>query len=130
PVNVSLHNKPVYEPLFDANNDDDVIYGGWDDDFLHGASGDDAILGGEALGAAFTQRYDSSGVLVGITRTDWTRPYNSGDMLAFGADFDPWHANGHVARRLGEFALYDEYDARRTVLLSADGSADKTVAGF
>ena len=33
-------------PLFDANNSDDVIFGGWDDDFLHGASGDDAIGGG------------------------------------------------------------------------------------
>jgi hypothetical protein len=25
-------------PLFDANNSDDIIFGGWDDDFLHGGS--------------------------------------------------------------------------------------------
>ena len=35
--------------------------------------------------------------LIGVVRSDWTRPYNGGDMLAFGADDDSWHHN-HPAR--------------------------------
>ena len=47
---------------------------------------------------------------------------NLGDALRFGAD-DPnaWHSNGHVAARLGEFLLYDEYDPRRAILFKPDG---------
>ena len=30
--------------------------------------------------------------------------------------------------RLGEFALYDEYDPRRTILLNGDGTVDKDAA--
>jgi hypothetical protein len=112
-------------PLYDANNSDDVIYGGWDNDFLHGAAGDDAMLGGEAPAGAYSQRYDAEGNLVGIVRSDWDRPYNPGNLLNFGADFDPWHSNQHNAGRLGEFALYDEYDPRRTILLKDDGTASK-----
>ena len=46
-------------------------------------------------------------------RTDWTRPYNRGNLLLFGADSDPWNAPKPFAPRLGEFYLYDEYDPRR-----------------
>ena len=68
-------------PLFDANNSDDVIYGGWDDDFLHGGSGDDAIAGGEALHDSYVQhfhrrRLPGDRCEDGLVRTDWTRPYN------------------------------------------------------
>ena len=48
-------------PLFDANNSDDVIFGGWDDDFLHGASGDDAIGGGSALPLSYVQHFSAGG---------------------------------------------------------------------
>jgi Ca2+-binding RTX toxin-like protein len=37
------------DPLYDAEDADDIIYGGLGDDFLHGGSGDDAISGAEAL---------------------------------------------------------------------------------
>jgi hypothetical protein len=43
-------------------------------------------------------------------------------MLAFGEDNDPWNAPKPVQSRLGEFALYDEYDPRRVVRLNDDGS--------
>jgi Ca2+-binding RTX toxin-like protein len=71
-----------------ATNADDVIFGGLGSDWLHGGSGDDAISGGEALTVAYTQVYDANGALAGVTRSDWSRPYNSGDMLRFNPD-DP-----------------------------------------
>ena len=35
---------------------------------------------------------------IGVIRTDWTRPWNPGDMLHFGADTNPWHSNHHNAQ--------------------------------
>ncbi|HLL19195.1 MAG TPA: hypothetical protein VK439_10455, partial [Rubrivivax sp.] len=111
-----------------ATNADDVIFGGLGSDWLHGGSGDDAISGGEALTLAYTQVYDANGALVGVTRSDWSRPYNSGDMLRFNPDDpDGWHADR--TRRAGEFALYDEYDPLRKITLNGDGTANKTDAG-
>ena len=62
------------------------------------------------------------GVENGVVRTDWTRPYNPGNLLLFGADADPWNAPKPFAPRLGEFFLYDEYDPRRAILFNADGT--------
>src|SRR5262249_22489224 len=62
----------------------------------------------------------------GLVRTDFTRPWNPGDILHFGADTNAWHNDHHVMTRLGEFLLYDEYDPRRTILLNDDGSVAKT----
>src|SRR5205814_7174450 len=42
PFNQTPNALGADQPLYDANNSDDVIYGGWDDDFIHGGSGDDA----------------------------------------------------------------------------------------
>ena len=108
---------------FDANNSDDVIFGGLGDDFLHGGSGDDAISGGRGARARTPLRAarQATGAVVGLVRTDWTRPFNPGDLLRFGAD-DPWLAPKPTAsRRAGEFSLYDEYDPRRAILFNADG---------
>ena len=58
----------------------------------------------------------------GLVRTDWYHPWNPGDVLHFGADTNPWHSNQHVALRLGEFLLYNEYDPRRAILFQQDGS--------
>jgi hypothetical protein len=63
---------------------------------------------------------------IGLVETDFFHPFNPGDALHFGADTNPWHANGHMAARLGEFLLYDEYDPRRAILFNADGSVWKT----
>ena len=124
-------------PLYDANNSDDVIFGGWNNpftgagavggtdqshDFLHGGSGDDAIGGGEALVESYVQHFSAGGVENGVVRTDWTRPYNRGNLLLFGADSDPWNAPKPFAPRLGEFYLYDEYDPRRAILFNPNGT--------
>ena len=120
------------EPLFDANNSDDIIFGGWGDDFLHGGSGDDAISrrrGARRLrrpdrargSSGYAQHFNAIGDLVGLEYTDFTRPYNPGDLLHFGADTNPWHANNPIELRLGEFSLYDEYDPRRAILFNAAG---------
>ena len=53
---------------------------------------------------------------------DYGHPWNTGDTLHFGADTNPWHSNGHVADRLGEFLLYNEYDPRRAILFQANGT--------
>src|SRR6185295_3687949 len=69
--------KGIQLPLYDANNSDDAIFGGWDDDFVHGAAGDDALAGGEALLGALTQHFATgTGTPNGLIRSDWTRPYN------------------------------------------------------
>jgi len=113
------------DPLFDANFADDVIYGGLGDDLLHGAVGDDAISGAEALTQSYTQYFNfNTGQLLGIALSDWTRPFNTGDMLVFGNDDDSWHAN--KPSRPGEFALYDEFDPRRVISLNADGTKSTT----
>ena len=101
-------------PVFDANNSDDIIFGGWDDDFLHGGAGDDAIVGGEALGdrhpglrgrrlrpssSRLRTASRASPAASASSRTDWTRPWNPGDILRFGADTNAWHSNHHNASR-------------------------------
>src|SRR6185503_9135699 len=127
PYNLSPNSLGLGDqPKYDANNSDD-IFGGWDDDFLRCHSGDDAIVGSEAMAQAYVQSYATPcqqevNCATGLVRTDWTRPYNPGDILHFGADTNPWHSNHHNASRLGEFLLYDEFDARRTILFKADGS--------
>ena len=54
---VQRRARSATRPLFDANNSDDIIFGGLGDDFLHGGSGDDAISGAEALSTAYVQLY-------------------------------------------------------------------------
>ncbi|MGH3368813.1 MAG: hypothetical protein ACRDPR_02330, partial [Nocardioidaceae bacterium] len=165
PFNLTPAASGADQPKFDANNSDDVIFGGLggeilpsyplvighrsnenppiglprgvQGDFLHGGAGDDAIAGGEAIWNWYTQVW-RNGVLydrdgdgnADAVRTDWTRPYNPGDLLHFGEDHDAWHDQGPIVNRLGEFALYDEYDPRRTILLNADGTANKTGTGL
>ena len=106
---------------YDANNSDDILFGGLDDDFIHGAVGDDAIGGNEALLVSYMQTYNpicdqQVNCANGLVRTDWTRPFNPGDILHFGADTNPWNSNHHNAARLGEFFLYDEFDPRRAIM--------------
>ena len=59
---------------------------------------------------------------IGLVRDRLHHPWNPGDILRFGADTNPWHSNHHIAARLGEFLLYDEYDPRRAILFNADGT--------
>ncbi|HZI44291.1 MAG TPA: calcium-binding protein, partial [Ilumatobacter sp.] len=151
----NLQPSGMDDPKFDANNSDDVIFGGLGGerlpnyplvighrnseeppfgqergiagDFLHGGAGDDAIAGGEAIWNGYAQLYnrETGALLPNAYRTDWTRPFNPGDLLHFGEDHDAWHDNGPIVTRLGEFALYDEYDPRRTIMLNANGTVNK-----
>ncbi|MGD8418786.1 MAG: matrixin family metalloprotease, partial [Gammaproteobacteria bacterium] len=113
---------------------DDVIFGGLGDDFMHGGSGDDAIAGGEALEESYapvvsdpdnaTQGSPAQGndpgvvatSLDAIVRTDFSRPYNPGNLLLFGDGDAHWNEPNPVTQRTGEFFLYDEYDPRRVIL--------------
>jgi len=129
-------------PLYDANNSDDIIFGGWGSDWIHGGAGDDAISGAEAIGtdpddnraapngtngpltaaSGYNQHYDpATGALVGLEYIDFAHPWNPGDVLHFGADTNAWHSNNHNEMRLGEFVLYDEYDPLRAILFNAGG---------
>ncbi len=133
------------DPLFDPTHADDIIFGGLGADFLHGGAGDDAISGAEALDESYGQRYGASGALEGRVRIDFYHPYNPGDALHFGPDHDYWDPglvldssqagasalidmSGQLDR-MGEFALYDEYDPRRKILVGSDGKATKDGTG-
>ena len=119
--NMSQHHV-ANQPTFDANNSDDIIFGGWGGDWIHGGAGDDAISGAEALTSGYAQHFDSAGNPVGLEYIDFAHPWNPGDVLHFGADTNAWHSNNHNALRLGEFLLYDEYDPRRVILFNGDGT--------
>ncbi|MEE4314510.1 MAG: Calx-beta domain-containing protein [Desulfofustis sp.] len=117
----------------DPQHADDVIFGGLGDDFIHGGSGDDAIAGGEALPESYApilkvdietaqQAEDPIDYLV---RTDFTRPYNPGNLLLFGDGDSHWNEPNPVLQRTGEFFLYDEYDPRRVILFNDDGTVWK-----
>jgi Ca2+-binding RTX toxin-like protein len=85
-------------PHYVALYADDVLYGGLGDDFLHGGAGNDAMSGAEAPLEGYSANL-VNGLLTQIIRTDWTRPYNPGDLLRYGD-----------GTRGSEFALYDEYN--------------------
>src|SRR5262249_26315190 len=107
-------------------HNDDIIFGGLGSDWIHGGSGDDAISGAEALTLSFTQ-IETGVELSGIAKTDYYHPFNPGDALRFNpTDPDGKFTHPHIAGRTGEFALYDENDPMRIVLLNADGTLDKT----
>jgi hypothetical protein len=120
PFNLKPNAAGGDDPLFRPHYADDIMYGGLGSDFMHGGSGDDAISGAEAMTESYGQNMTSTGAVVGVVRSDWTRPYNGGNMLNWGADSDSWHQD-HRGRG-GEFALYDEFDPRRIVRLNDDGS--------
>jgi hypothetical protein len=122
------------ETAFKGYNDD-IIYGGLGNDWLHGGSGDDAISGAEALwggdtaSKSYTQTQDVNLNLTGIAETDYSHPFNPGDALRFNP-IDPNSKHPHIAGRTGEFALYDENNPMREVLLNPDGTLSQTGSGL
>ena len=79
------------------------------------------MSGAEALAESYAPRYDAAGAVIGLMRIDYGHPGNPGDVLRFNPDDpDGWHFDR--TRRAGEFALYDEYNPRRTILFNPDGS--------
>lgn len=91
--------------------DDDIIYGGLGSDFLHGGAGDDAMSGAEALPVSAAQ---VSGALL---ITGYDTPVNPGDVLGF------------EAYKADEFALYDEFNPLRKIMLDAAGNATADGSG-
>ncbi|HZB76199.1 MAG TPA: Calx-beta domain-containing protein [Solirubrobacteraceae bacterium] len=118
PFNLRPNGAGADDPLFDPAFADDVIFGGLGDDFLHGGSGDDAISGAEALAQSYVGGYNTGGVLIGLVRSDFTRPWNAGHILHFD---DATNNNG----RAGQFPYYDEYDPLRAIMLQNDGTLAK-----
>jgi len=114
------------------HHNDDIIYGGLGSDWLHGGSGDDAISGAEALPLAAAGIPDAvqptsvAGIpgVVSVTNlviSGFDRPYNPGNILGFEpVDADGQHTEHRT--RAGEFALYDEYNPLRQIVLAASGS--------
>ena len=100
----------ISDPLFDPLFADDIVYGGLGGDFLHGGPGDDLISGAEALAAAYFEHFaayatpDETRVGV-VTRSDYTVPFNPGNVLGF------------EARKAEEFAAYDEFNPRTRIQL-------------
>ncbi|HEX6131660.1 MAG TPA: calcium-binding protein, partial [Actinomycetota bacterium] len=103
-------DDPYVDPVL--TEADDIVFGGLGDDFLHGGPGDDAISGAEALSYAATR---AGGIAV---VSSFTQPRNLGDMLSF-EEF-----------RADEFALYDEFEPRRKILLALDGTLSKDGTGI
>jgi Ca2+-binding RTX toxin-like protein len=121
-VNLTPFNvDPDGNASFDAGEADDLLFGGLGDDFLHGGSGDDGISGAEALPEA----YSLNATLDGLIRSDYERPFNPGDLLRYDPDgFDENRPDR--TGRAGEFAVYDEYDPLREILLNTTWNADVT----
>ncbi|WP_294608493.1 hypothetical protein [uncultured Roseovarius sp.] len=133
---VSSANPASHNPYFA----DDVIFGGLGTDYLHGGSGDDAVGGHEAIAEGYILLFgdgetpgidDVSGdnpdavAPIGLTRTDFTRPWNPGNILLFGDGDEHWNEPTPTRERTGEFYLYDEYDPRRVILFHDDGTVWK-----
>jgi hypothetical protein len=114
------------------SHNDDIIFGGLGNDWIHGGSGDDAISGAESLKLSYTQVENATTLdLTGIAETDYYHPFNPGDALRFNpTDPDGKFTHPHIANRTGEFALYDENNPMRKILLNADGTASSTGTGL
>ena len=97
-------------------------------DSLHGGSGDDAISGAEALPQSYTQTHDATWH-ADRPRAQRLRPPVQPGRRAALQPGRPDGKHADLAGRAGEFALYDEYDPLRKILLNADGTLDKTGAG-
>ncbi len=121
--------NPTADEIVPKGHDDDIIFGGLGNDWIHGGSGDDAISGAEALPLSYTQTEDANLNLAGIAETDYFHPYNPGDALRFNP-IDPNSLHPQIAGRTGEFALYDENDPFRQILLNPDGTLNKTGNGL
>ena len=127
--NASTDTNPAGDETAYKGTNDDIIFGGLGSDWLHGGSGDDAISGAEALTLSYTQIEDANLNLTGIAETDFGHPFNPGDALRFNP-IDPNSKHPKIAGRTGEFALYDENDPFRQILLNPDGTLNKTGTGL
>ncbi|WP_020680160.1 DUF4347 domain-containing protein [Marinobacterium rhizophilum] len=132
-VNLTPFNvdpSQVQDPLFAAQYADDIIFGGLGNDALHGGAGDDAISGAEAMaGEAYGQTSNADGNPDGgVVRIDFDRPFNPGNVLHYNP-YDVSSLRYDASRPAGEFALYDENDPLRKILLTDAGALSKDGSG-
>ena len=118
----------------------DIIFGGLNSDWIHAGAGDDAVSGAEALPAYYDGGAFGFTVVNELLQDQQQAPANSGDPNAddpFWFNFAPYNP-GDILRYEGntasdaddphgktrqEFALYDEFNPRRKVMLDANGEA-------
>ena len=125
PFNVEGSVASVQDKLYVAVYANDIIFGGLGSDFIHGGSGDDAISGAEAVPGVTAQGEPDTSTIPSF----WW-PFNPGDILDFRHP-DAGYIPGLKDGKLGEFALYDEYNARRLIpnfFLNFDPSEGTTTA--
>jgi Ca2+-binding RTX toxin-like protein len=88
------------------SNSDDIIYGGLANDFLHGGAGDDPVSGAKALVESCIGYFEPNNCdPVGVERSDYMRPFNPGNALAYGG------------RYAGEFGAYQEVASTVRIVL-------------
>jgi len=146
-INVEGELKKSVDLLaFDASlatGVNDIIYGGLNNDFIHAGGGDDAVSGGEALPAYYSGEgfgFETINSLLQLQQQAPTNPgdanadepfwfdfapYNPGDILRYEGNTDPNDPHGKTKQ---EFALYDEFNPRRKVMLDETGNAVATEA--
>ena len=123
----------------------DIIYGGLNNDWIHAGAGDDAVSGAEALPTYYDGDAFGFRVVNELLQDQQEAPINGGPSLAadpFWFSFAPYNP-GDILRYEGntaadaddphgktkqEFALYDEFNPRRKVMLDAKGEAAESEA--
>ena len=115
-IDVDGELKHTAQLYFFNHGGNDIVYGGLGDDSIHSGWGDDAVSGAEALPEYYNgELNDLLRAQQGPTAKapawyDAIAPVNPGNIL----QFDP---------AKGEFALYDEFDPWRKIMVNAQGEA-------
>ena len=118
----------------------DIIFGGLNDDWIHAGAGDDAVSGAEALPTYYDGGAFGFATINELLQTQQNAPVNTDPVLAdnpFWFTFAPYNP-GDILRYEGntasdaddphgktkqEFALYDEFNPRRKIMLDENGEA-------
>ncbi len=115
-INIEGELRHTVQLYFFNHGGNDIVYGGLGNDFIHSGWGNDAVSGAEALPEYYSgelnwllrvQQGDTAKAAVWY---DSIAPVNPGDIL----QFDP---------AKGEFALYDEFDPWRKIMVNDLGEA-------
>ncbi len=114
-IDVDGQLKHTVQLYFFNHGGNDIVYGGLGDDSIHSGWGDDAVSGAEALPEYYSGGLNyllraQQGDAKAPAWYDAIAPVNPGNIL----QFDP---------AKGEFALYDEFDPWRKIMVNAQGVA-------
>ncbi len=114
-INIEGELRHTVQLYFFNHGGNDIVYGGLGNDFIHSGWGNDAVSGAEALPEYYSGELNwllrvQQGVIANDAWYDSIAPVNPGDIL----QFDPTK---------GEFALYDEFDPWRKIMVNNLGEA-------